>query len=108
MDDWRFDLVEILERMYNLHNDRARLTFRNALVLLQVKVQIVAITVFEYSAERVGVYFKHVEETHYARMIKLLVNIVLSQRVFDVVGFLVILPVLVELMYLTCYISLFF
>ncbi len=40
-------------------------------------------------------------------MLQVLVDVVLAQRVLDVVGLLVVLPVLVQLMDLTSHISLF-
>ena len=40
-------------------------------------------------------------------MLKVLVNVVLSKRVLDIVGFLVILPVLIQLVDLARYVPLF-
>ena len=39
-------------------------------------------------------------------MVQLLVNVVLSQGVFDIIGFLVVLPVLVQLVHFTGHVSL--
>lgn len=100
MYNGRLDLIQILERVNDLHDDRTSLAFGNALVLFQVKVKIVTITVFEYGAERVRVDLEHIEQSHHTRVVQLLVNVVLSQCVFDVVRLFVVLPVFVQLMYL--------
>ena len=65
--------------------------------LLQVEVQIVAITVFEDSAEGVGIDLEDVEELDDSRVLEVLVDVVLAQRVLDVVGLLVVLPLLAQL-----------
>lgn len=97
VDDRWLDLVEIFERMHHLHNDRTCLAFGNALVLLEIKVQIMSITILEHRAERIGIDLEHIVQTHHARMVELLVDVVLAQRVLYVVSLLVILPVLVQL-----------
>jgi len=57
----------------------------------------VAITVFEDSAEGIGIDLEDVEESDDPRVLEVLVDVVLTQRVLNVVGLLVILPVLAEL-----------
>ena len=66
-------------------------------MLFEVKVEVVAVAVLEHGAERVGVDLEHVEQADDARVVQLLVDVVLAQRVLDVVGLLVVLPVLVQL-----------
>lgn len=51
MDDGRPDLVEVLERVDDLHDDGAALLLRHELVLLQVEVQVVALAVLQHRAE---------------------------------------------------------
>lgn len=54
MDDGRVNLVEVLESIDNLHDNRAAFLLRHQLILLQVEVQIVAFTVLQYCAEPAG------------------------------------------------------
>lgn len=98
MNDGWLDFVQVLECMNNLHDDASCFTLGNAFVLLQIKVQIMTITVLQDGAKRIGVDLENIVQAHHARMIKLLVNIVLAQSVLDVVCLLVVLPVFVELM----------
>lgn len=51
MDDRRSDLVEVLERVDDLHDDGAALLLRHELVLFQVEVQVVALAILQYRAE---------------------------------------------------------
>lgn len=51
MDDGRSDLVEVLERVDDLHDDGASLFLRHQFVLLQVKVQVVSFAVLQHRAE---------------------------------------------------------
>lgn len=51
VDDRRSDLVEVLERVDDLHDDGAALLLRHELVLLQVEVQVVALAVLQHRAE---------------------------------------------------------
>lgn len=51
MDNGRSDLIEVLEGVNNLHDDGAALFLRHKLVLLQVEVQVVALTVLQNCAE---------------------------------------------------------
>ena len=55
------------------------------------------ITVLEHGAEAVGVDLEDVEEVDDPRVRQVLVDIVLAEGVLDVVGLLVVLPVLVQL-----------
>lgn len=54
MDDGRVNLVEVLESVDNLHDNRAAFLLSHQLILLQVEVQIVAFTVLQYCAEPAG------------------------------------------------------
>lgn len=80
--------------------------FADNLVLFQVEIQIVTVTVFEDGTKRVGVDLEHVKQPDDSRMVQLFVNIVLPQGVLDIIGFLVVLPVLVQLMDLTRHVPL--
>lgn len=51
MDDGRANLVEVLEGVDNLHDNRAALLLSHQLILLQVEVQIIAFTVLQHCAE---------------------------------------------------------
>lgn len=51
MDDGWPNLVEILEGVNDLHDNRAALLLSHQLILLQVEVQIVAFTVLQHCAE---------------------------------------------------------
>lgn len=51
VDDWRADLVEVLEGVDDLHDDRAALLLRHQLILLQVEVQVIAFAVLQHCAE---------------------------------------------------------
>lgn len=51
MDDGRPNLVEVLEGVDDLHDDRAALLLAHQLILLQVEVQIIAFTVLQHCAE---------------------------------------------------------
>lgn len=51
MDDGRSDLIEVLERVDNLHDDGAALLLRHELVLFQVEVQVVALAILQHRAE---------------------------------------------------------
>lgn len=51
VDNGRSDLIEVLEGVYNLHDDGAALFLWHKLVLLQVEVQVVALTVLQNCAE---------------------------------------------------------
>lgn len=51
MDNGRSDLVEVLQGVDDLHDDRAALFLRHELVLLQVEVQVIAFAVFQHCAE---------------------------------------------------------
>lgn len=77
MYDGRFDLVEVLERRDDLHDDTPRLSLRYRLVLLQVEVQVVAVAVLQHRAERVGVYLEHVVKLDDSRVVQRFVDIVL-------------------------------
>ena len=65
--------------------------------LLKIEVKVVAITVFKDSAEGIGVNLEDVEESDDPRVLEVLVDVVLTQRVLNVVGLLVVFPVLAEL-----------
>ena len=134
MDDWGFDLVQIFQSRNNLRDDRPTkvcsggkiqkfslkrfqqtiwihsyipgFPFADNLVLFQVEIQIVTVTVFEDGTKRVGVDLEHVKQPDDSRMVQLFVNIVLPQGVLDIIGFLVVLPVLVQLMDLTRHVPL--
>ena len=67
-----------------------------------------SITVFEDSAEGVGVDLEDVEEPDDPRMLKVLVDVVLTQRVLDVVGLFVVLPLLAQLVDLARHVPLLF
>lgn len=54
VDDGRVNLVEVLESVDNLHDNRAAFLLSHQLILLQVEVQIVAFTVLQYCAEPNG------------------------------------------------------
>lgn len=54
MDDGRVNLVEVLESIDNLHDNRAAFLLSHQLILLQVEVQIVAFAVLQYCAEPAG------------------------------------------------------
>ena len=54
MDDGRLDLVQVSQCIHDLHDDRACLLLRHELVLLQVEVQVIALTVLQHRAEPVG------------------------------------------------------
>jgi len=47
----RADRVEVTQGTNNLLHNRTSLPFRDNFVLLQVKVQVIPVTVFQYSAE---------------------------------------------------------
>lgn len=81
--------------------------FADNLVLLQVEIQIVAVAILEDGAERIGVDFEDVEQPHHSRMVQLFVDVVLAQSVLDVIGLLVVLPVLVQLVHFTGHVPLF-
>ena len=66
--------------------------------LFEIEVEVVSITVLEHGAEGVGVDLEDVEEGDDAGVLKILVDVVFAERVLDVVGLLVVLPVLVQLM----------
>lgn len=51
VDNRRSDLIEVLEGVYNLHDDGAALFLWHKLVLLQVEVQVIALTVLQNCAE---------------------------------------------------------
>ena len=91
------DLIKILEGGGNLHDDAARLPLRYGLMLLQVEVKVVTVTVLEHGAEAVGVNLEHIVQVDNARVLQRLVDVVLPQRVLNVVRLFVVLPVLVEL-----------
>lgn len=54
VDDGGPDLVQVLERVDHLHDDRAALLLRHEFVLLQVEVQVVAFTVFQNCTKPTG------------------------------------------------------
>lgn len=54
MDDGRVNLVEVLERVDDLHDNRAAFLLTHQLILLQIEVQIVAFTILQYCAEPAG------------------------------------------------------
>lgn len=51
MDDRWLDFIEVFESGDRLHNDGPRLFLLYAFVLLQVEVQVIALTVLKHSAE---------------------------------------------------------
>lgn len=53
MDDGGFNIVQIFERVHNLHDDGPSLLLRHELVLLQVEIQVVAVAVLHNSAKPV-------------------------------------------------------
>ena len=73
--------IQVPEGAHRLHNNRPGLLFGYCLVLLQEKVQVVALAVLEDGAERIRVDLEHVKQLDNARVIKRLVNIVFSQCV---------------------------
>ena len=66
-----------------------------------------AITVFENSAEGIGVDFEDIKQADDSRMVQLLVDVVLSESVLDIIGLLVILPILIQLVDFTSHVPLF-
>lgn len=54
MYDGGLDLVEVFERMDHLHDDTAGLPLGDALVLLEVEVQVVTVAVLQHRAEPGG------------------------------------------------------
>jgi hypothetical protein len=66
------------------------------------------VTVFKDSTEGICIDLKNIEKSNDARVLKILVDVVLPQCVFDVVGLLVVLPVLAQLVDLARNVSLFF
>ena len=74
--------------------------------LFEIEVEVVSITVLEHGAERVCVDLEDVEEGDNPRVLKVLVDVVFSERVLDVVGFFVVFPVLVQLVDLACDVAL--
>ena len=74
--------------------------------LFEIEVEVVSITVLEHGAERVCVDLEDVEEGDNPRVLKVLVDVIFSERVLDVVGLLVVLPVLVQLMNLASHVTL--
>ena len=74
--------------------------------MFKVKVEVVTVTIFEYSTEGIGVDFKDIVEVDDPRMLKVLVNVVFSQGVLNVIRLLLVLPILVELMNLASDITL--
>lgn len=54
MDNGRVDLVEVLESVGDLHDNRAAFLLRHQLILLQVEVQVVAVAVLQHCAEPAG------------------------------------------------------
>ena len=89
-----------------MRDDGSRFPLANDLVLLEVKVQVVSVAVLEHRAERVGVNLEDVKEADNPRMVQLFVDVVLSKGVLDVVGLLVVLPVLVQLVDLAGHVAL--
>ena len=65
--------------------------------LFQVEVEIMSRAVLHHRAERVGVDLEGVVVLDDPRVVQRPVDVVLPQRVLDVVGLLVVLPVLVQL-----------
>lgn len=63
VDDGRANLIEVLEGVDQLHDNRAALFLRHQLILLQVKIQIIAFTVLQHCAEPAMInrtkYFSH-------------------------------------------------
>lgn len=106
MDDGRLDFVQVFEGRHDLRDDRSRLPLANDLVLLEVKIEVVPVAVLEHRAERIGVYLEDVKEPDDTRVVQLLVNVVLPQGVLDVIGLLVVLPVLVQLVNLAGHVPL--
>lgn len=51
VDDGWPNLIEVLEGVNDLHDNRAALLLGHQLILLQVEVQIVALTVLQHCAE---------------------------------------------------------
>lgn len=51
VDDGRVNLVEVLESVNDLHDDRAAFFLSHQLILLQVEVQVVAFAVLQHCAE---------------------------------------------------------
>jgi hypothetical protein len=66
------------------------------------------ITVFKDSTEGIGINLKNVKKTNDAWMLKILVDVVLPQCMLDVVGLLIVLPVLAQLVDLARNVTLFF
>lgn len=108
VDNGRSDLIQVLEGVYDLHDDGASFFLWHEFVLLQVEVQVIALTVLQDRAEpapkqtrgssplhtkldiihtfvsiysRVGVEWKVVIEFNYSWMVQLLVNSIFSASV---------------------------
>lgn len=105
VDNGRSDLIQVLEGINDLHDDGASFFLWHKFVLLQVEVQVIALTVLQDRAEpapkhtrgssplhtnldrihtfvsiysRVGVEWKVVIEFNYSWMVQLLVNSIFS------------------------------
>jgi len=66
------------------------------------------ITVFKDCTEGIGINLKNIEKANDAWMLKILVDVVLPQCMLDVVGLLIVLPVLAQLVDLARDVTLFF
>lgn len=73
----RFDLVEVLERRDNLHNNTSRLSLRYRLVLFEVEVKVMAVAVLQHRAERVGIDLKHIVQLDDPWVVQRFVDVVL-------------------------------
>lgn len=73
MDDGRADLIEVLERVDDLHDDGAALLLCHQLVLLQVEVQVIALAVLQHSAKpaKITTGEKKKSKVHFKRMIRI-------------------------------------
>ena len=74
--------------------------------LFEIEVEVVSVAVLQDSAERVGVDFEDVVEVDYPWVLEVLVDVVLPEGVLDVVGLLLVFPVLVQLVDLASHVPL--
>ena len=76
-------------------------------MLLEIKVQVVPITVFKNGAEGIGINFEDVKQANDPRMVQLFVDVVLSEGVLDIIGLLVVLPIFIQLVHFASHVPLF-
>jgi hypothetical protein len=108
VDDLLLLLVEVLEARKDLADDQLGFLLLDLFVFLQVIVQVGPTAELEDCAETIVVDLHCVEVLHHPPVVQLFVDLILTQRVLNVVVFHLVAPAVVKVVDLASHFSVLF